>query len=176
MSESDITETPSAQGKSLKQAKKDYIANPVPSTSKGILAKSTNFKKPVGKSPSKPKSSSSSSPNKVIGQQKSFQFDSDTIEDDNLSTVSTASRTPYSRSEEQKIVEWIAKNKQYSGVGGNQIWRMMEQDNAVPGRTSQSMKERFRKKILPQIDLFKLSEDDKNAFKKLRAIKKRRLE
>merc|ERR1711963_1217025 len=34
LSESDITETPSAQGKSLKQAKKDYIANPVPSTSK----------------------------------------------------------------------------------------------------------------------------------------------
>ena len=174
MSESDITETPTAQEKALKQAKKDYIKNPVPSTSRGKVATSPNFKKPSPKSPGKAKSSSSSSPNKVIGQQKSFHFD-DTFEDDNLSTASMASRTPYSRSEEQKIVEWIAKNKQYSEVGGNKIWRLMEQVNAVPGRTAQSMKERFRKKILPQIDLFKLSENEKNAFKKLRATKKRRV-
>ena len=84
---------------------------------------------------------------------------------DNLSTTSTRSKGLYSKSEENKIVQWIVENKRFTEVGGVAMWKILESANVVPNRSDQSMKERFRKHILPKIDLFDISENDKKAFK-----------
>ena len=105
---------------------------------------------------------------------KSRDFAKNDDSDDDLSTVSTSSRTQYSYSEEERIVKWIIKTHSYSEVGGIVMWRLMESDNAVPGRSFQSMKERFRKHILPKIELFDISEDAKNAFKQQQRKQKKK--
>ena len=82
-----------------------------------------------------------------------------------MSATSTTSRGLYSQSEENKIVQWIVENKRFTEVGGVAMWKILESANVVPNRSDQSMKERFRKHILPKIDLFDISENDKKAFK-----------
>merc|ERR1711997_76883 len=82
-------------------------------------------------------------------------------EDDNMSTISTASSSKnlYTRSEEQNIIQWIIENNRHSEIKGIKLWRELEKSNQVPGRTSQSMKERFRKHILPKIQHYQLKRD-----------------
>ena len=165
------SETPIAATKSVpKQVKNDYlrVQDPVPSTSKAkqpavtAAAPDPNFKMP------KPRDFNKSNITSISD---------DDDDSDDLSTVSTASSrgNPYSHTEEEKIVKWIIKNHRYKEVGGIAMWRLMESDNAVPGRSSQSMKERFRKKILQKIDMYDIGEDAKNAFKQQRKQSKKDL-
>ncbi len=142
-----LGDTPSTSSTALKKAKNDYLNGPQPSTS------TKGFKKPMQKS----KSLSSV-------QDDSFS------DEDNISVVSSI-RAAYSRSEEIKILKWIAQHKRFSEVGGIAMWRVLEADHVLPGRSHQSMKERFRKHILPKIEVFDLDEDDLAAFKKQRNCK-----
>ena len=77
-------------------------------------------------------------------------------------------RRPYTRREQQEIVDYLVKKRAYSIVKGNTIWQRMEVEQ-VRGRpvlasvqvckgrrTWQSMKEHFRKQVMAKIHTFGL--------------------
>jgi len=70
----------------------------------------------------------------------------------------------YTRSEEKNIIQWIIENNRHSEIKGIKLWRELEKSNQVPGRTSQSMKERFRKHILPKIQHYQLKKRTSRPF------------
>jgi hypothetical protein len=74
-------------------------------------------------------------------------------------------RKPYTKDEEEAILNFIVTKKRFSEIGGNELWKYMEQKEVLKDRTWQSMKERFRKKILPNLDYFDLSDADKESLK-----------
>ena len=80
-------------------------------------------------------------------------------------------RLPYSRQEQEEIVDYIINTKQYTSVKGIQLWQSMEQDRAVGKgkRTWQSMKEHFLKQIVPQLHIFD-NVNDKAATRFKRAL------
>ena len=89
------------------------------------------------------------------------------ILEENMSTVSKASSrgNPYKNSEDKKIIHWIIKQSRYSEIGGIKMWEILESCNEVPGRSYQSMKERFRKTILPNIQNYQLEKDQVDRFR-----------
>ena len=79
-------------------------------------------------------------------------------------------RLPYSRSEQQQIVDYIISTKSYKYIKGNQLWQEMQKDNTVckGRRTWQSMKENFHKQIVPQLHIYKnVNEKVANCFKRV---------
>lgn len=68
-------------------------------------------------------------------------------------------RLPFKRDEDLKIIRFISQNSRYSEIKGIAMWNLMEAKNVVPARTAQSMKERFRKRILPSIRSYGLNSD-----------------
>ena len=72
-------------------------------------------------------------------------------------------RMPYCRREREEIVEWIVKNGVFKDLRGNRVWARMELE--MGGRSQQSLKEHFRKVIMPQIHTFKLSEENLDNFR-----------
>ena len=161
-----VSDTPSRIEKISQKAKNDYleIVDPKPSTSKARVSP------PVFKVPKpKPKESKNSDDSRID------ENSSSDSEEDRKSTTSTASssnRRPYSHKEEQKIVKWIAKHRRYSEVNGIAMWRLMAESGELGDRSYQSLKERFRKHIIGKINIYDLSEAEKEAFKKLNAKKK----
>lgn len=89
------------------------------------------------------------------------------ILEENMSTDSKASSrgNPYKNSEDKKIIQWIIKQSRYSETGGNKMWEILESCNEVPGRSYQSMKERFRKTIMPNIQHYQLEKDQVDRFR-----------
>ncbi|XP_046394420.1 telomeric repeat-binding factor 2-interacting protein 1-like isoform X1 [Ischnura elegans] len=79
---------------------------------------------------------------------------------------------PYSDNEKKLIIDWIMRNKCYSAVGGNSIWIQMESEEVLEGRSWQSMKEHFRKQIMPSIKKFGLSEKHVKCFKQRTSLPK----
>merc|ERR1712192_137051 len=83
---------------------------------------------------------------------------------------------PYSEEEEHKIIEWILVRERLQqrnwSVGGNSIWRIMENQGALPGRSWQSTKERFRRVILRKLVRggysYTMNEEQKELLHKLR--------
>ena len=67
----------------------------------------------------------------------------------------------YSRAEDLAILGFITDNKCFGGVD---MWKLMEQKEVLVGRSWQSMKERFRKKILINIKLYNLSKEQLKGF------------
>jgi len=57
--------------------------------------------------------------------------------------------------EEIAILNFIVTNKRYSDVNGNNLWQLMETKKVVEKRSWQSMKERFRRHIAPNLDRYK---------------------
>ena len=84
-----------------------------------------------------------------------------------MSTASKASscRKSYENIEELKIIQWIIRQNRYSEIGGIKLWKDLESCNEVPGRTYHSMKERFRRYILPNIQNFQLEKDQVERFR-----------
>lgn len=79
-------------------------------------------------------------------------------------------RLPYSKSEQQQIVDYIINTKSYQHIKGNQLWKEMQKDNTVckGKRTWQSMKENFQKQIVPQLHIYKnVNEKVANCFKRV---------
>ena len=60
----------------------------------------------------------------------------------------------YSKDEDVKIINFIIDNKRFEDVKGNELWKVIVQRNVVVGRSWQSLKERFRKTILPKINQY----------------------
>ncbi|XP_042218202.1 uncharacterized protein LOC121863567 isoform X1 [Homarus americanus] len=74
-------------------------------------------------------------------------------------------RSPYTVKEDMKILQYINDNEAFSEVKGRDFWQRMEKDDIVQTRTWQSLKERFRMRILPNIKRFNLPEDLLGKFK-----------
>jgi len=70
----------------------------------------------------------------------------------------------YSMAEDKKILNYIIDLGRVEEVGlslgGNRFWKMLEKKSVVVGRSWQSMKERFRKKIVKNLDNYGLSDSD----------------
>ena len=78
-------------------------------------------------------------------------------------------RLPYSRSEQQQILDYIIDTKSYQFIKGNQLWQEMEKDQTVckGRRTWQSMKENFHKQMVPQLHSYKNVKKVANYFKRV---------
>ena len=77
-----------------------------------------------------------------------------------------SSKRFYSREEEIKILDFIIEHKAFSQVKGNSLWKIMEATQILQGRSSQSMKERFRRHIIPKLNNYKhLSKTDRQNFR-----------
>ena len=55
------------------------------------------------------------------------------------------------------MVNFLLRNGGYSAKGGNKVWQKMEQDWICPGRTWQSLRERFDKNIVKRLEQFGVS-------------------
>ena len=62
----------------------------------------------------------------------------------------------YTKEEDLKIINFIAQNRRFLDVGGNELWKIMEERSVLEGRSWQSMKERFRRVILLKIHQYKV--------------------
>ena len=82
------------------------------------------------------------------------------------------SRRPYSRSDDEAILKHLVKNKDYSRVGGRQLWVEMEQLEVVGGRSWQSLKEHFRKAIMWNIRSYRfLTKEQRSSLKARKIVK-----
>ena len=75
-------------------------------------------------------------------------------------------KRPYTRSEDEAILKYILTHEEYSRVGSKMLWVEMEEKEVVAGRTWQSLKEHFKKKIMDNIRTFKfLTEEQRSSLK-----------
>ncbi|GLH14769.1 Protein of unknown function [Gryllus bimaculatus] len=81
-------------------------------------------------------------------------------------TLSIQPRSKYTYDEELTIIEYISEKKVYKQVGGVAMWQCMETEIKT-NRTWQSLKEHFRKKILPNIDEFNLPKKVEESFHRI---------
>ena len=65
---------------------------------------------------------------------------------------------PFSRKEENSIVKYFLEKGNYSYRRGNLVWKQMEQSRVCPGRTWQSIKQRFTSFIQKNLYAFDVSE------------------
>merc|ERR1719319_1625503 len=66
-----------------------------------------------------------------------------------------SARYSYSKKEQLEMLQFIFKRNAYKLLKGNVIWQRMEENDVCGGRRSwQSMKEHFRKKVMPKIQQF----------------------
>ena len=84
-----------------------------------------------------------------------------------LSVELDRDRRLYTKEEDQAILDYIVETRRFSEVKGNALWELMEQRDVLPNRTGQSMKERFRKRILPKLSRYNLTQKDRAAFLKV---------
>ena len=76
-------------------------------------------------------------------------------------------RLPYTKREEQTLVNFFLENGGYKLRKGKRIWEQMENSGICPGRTWQSMKQRWEKYISKTLDkttLEELEERDVTVF------------
>ena len=67
--------------------------------------------------------------------------------------ISQKFNTLYTLSEDESILEFVIKSKRLDELKGNIVWKIAQKEDICQGRSWQSMKERFRKHIMPNIDL-----------------------
>ena len=89
-----------------------------------------------------------------------------------FSTVNSHNfRAPYTEREDRAILNYFLKNGGYQFRRGIRVWTQMEARNICPGRSSQSMKEYWMKKLSPIIGNYgvttdQLIEADRRIYKK----------
>ncbi|PNF14803.1 hypothetical protein B7P43_G07011 [Cryptotermes secundus] len=81
-------------------------------------------------------------------------------------TCAKLRRRDYIHKERQAIISFISKHQYHNYVKGREIWQKAEAAQVCPGRTWQSMKEHFIKKIIPNIKTYHLSEEEIYKFQK----------
>ena len=67
--------------------------------------------------------------------------------------------------EDQAILSYITRNQVYSQVDGESMWREMERQRVVQGRTWETMRRRFQTYILENIQLYDLTDEQISFFK-----------
>lgn len=75
-------------------------------------------------------------------------------------------RRDYTRKEKLAIINFITKYRCHNYVKGREMWQKAEAAQICPGRTWQSLKEHFIKKIIPNIESYDLSEEELCKFQK----------
>ena len=68
-------------------------------------------------------------------------------------------RKPYSAEEEREVVDYLLTKGGLSRVGGNQLWKEMEEEGVCSGRSWQSLKARFAKAIIGRLQDFGTSRE-----------------
>ena len=84
---------------------------------------------------------------------------------DETETNYTTAEDDYTNAEDEKILNYIMKNNKFKDLGGNALWLVMELKGVLPGRSGSSLKERFRKVIVKQIQIYNVSEKNMKRFK-----------
>ncbi|RUS79161.1 hypothetical protein EGW08_013069, partial [Elysia chlorotica] len=74
-----------------------------------------------------------------------------------VSESATKGRSKYTDAEDLKIIRYLIFQKKCKETGGNMVWKEM-QAAKLTDHTHQSMKARFKKKILPDIDSYDIPE------------------
>jgi len=69
-------------------------------------------------------------------------------------------RLPYSKREEEAIITYMLEEGGFRLRKGNRIWELMEEKRICPGRTWQSMKQRWDKFISKSLDKFGVTVDE----------------
>ena len=69
-------------------------------------------------------------------------------------------RLPYSKREEEAIINYMLEEGGFRLRKGNKIWELMEEKGICPGRTWQSMKQRWDKFISKSLDKFGVTVDE----------------
>ncbi len=57
---------------------------------------------------------------------------------------------------QEAMLQFIVRRRLYSKLKGNEAWKLMERSRACPGRTWQSLKENFRRQVMPQVGTYSL--------------------
>ncbi|XP_076058942.1 uncharacterized protein LOC143035818 isoform X2 [Oratosquilla oratoria] len=71
----------------------------------------------------------------------------------------------YTREEDLCILDFIRRTNRYHGVAGKVLWELMSStDPVLRGRTWQSLKERFRKIIVKNLERYEIPEKEKKLF------------
>lgn len=86
---------------------------------------------------------------------------------DGHKVTSVKVKQKYSTEEQLQIIKFIAEKNLFSLVGGVTIWHNMEAEMDI-GRSWQSLKENFRKQILPNIEKYNLSSSVEKSFCEIR--------
>ena len=69
-------------------------------------------------------------------------------------------RSPYTKKEEQEMINYFLKYGGFLCKGGNIVWQRMEASKCVPGRSWQSLKERFNKYTCKKLHMFGVKKRD----------------
>lgn len=72
----------------------------------------------------------------------------------------------YSLDEDVAILDFIIASGRLDELKGNALWKDAENNDTLPQRSWQSMKERFRKYIIGNIDTFDINKEHKEKIKK----------
>ncbi len=72
-------------------------------------------------------------------------------------------KNAFTREEDVAIIDYIVANQSYREVRGKGLWVLMEERGVCDGRSWQSLKERFMKRIRPNLDRYEnLTEREKS--------------
>jgi len=72
----------------------------------------------------------------------------------------------YTPIEDMALIRYIVDNNRQKDIGGNVLWKLMVEIDLLKGRTWQSMKERFNKKILKKLEFFNLTTEEKKQLRR----------
>ncbi|XP_063611599.1 uncharacterized protein LOC134785238 isoform X2 [Penaeus indicus] len=78
-------------------------------------------------------------------------------------------KMPYTHEEDVEILMYIDDHHSHSQVGGRELWQKMEGQGVLPNRSWHSLKERYRKRIVPNLNIYQrygLSKTMLQRFKK----------
>ncbi|XP_033607789.1 uncharacterized protein LOC111865494 isoform X3 [Cryptotermes secundus] len=60
----------------------------------------------------------------------------------------------YTEAEDKALLNFVVQRERYSETGGVRLWKLMERKQVLPGRSWQSMKERYRKVLTRKLDQY----------------------
>merc|ERR1719397_318783 len=84
-------------------------------------------------------------------------------------------RKPYSAKEERVVIDYLLAKGGFNRVGGNELWKEMEQEGVCKGRSWQSLKARYVKAISGRLEEFGTSRLAlENADMNLQKMKKKK--
>ena len=69
-------------------------------------------------------------------------------------------RAPYSRMEEQAIIDFLLEKGGFGLRKGIRVWRWMEEENICPGRSALALKQQFLQHVMKRLPDFGVTEEE----------------